>query len=517
MLPRISSFIRESTSVFQPFRPRGIALWSVMLAGGAIFILTGAVERDAASVEIGLTVLEPSTFRWEVERHGIVEPYRSTAVHSECYWTTNILSIVPEGTWVQAGDVVCVMDSADIQDFARAREVLLIKYRGRLDNALHDQKMLASQGDRLLSAADFKYKSAQQQLSAYQSGELPQTIEEMERKLSMLADQTRSAAGEVEQSELLWSMGLINGQAMSKESLDLLGLQQKHDQLSGSLNLLTDFKSPRDNLRLEFTRNNALRNVARTKIKNSLKETKARLTTLSYERTMQIYERYHRRATDSIEACTLRAPCDGQVMHANSWYLKSRGITQIEEGSRVRRQQKIFSIPDRDRIKVSVPIDEALVYKVEQDMPVTVIPAGFDDVEIAGLISTIARYPRVRSRYTPSVKDYWMDVELLPTPEQLAILKLKADVVVRIRLSEDTNVLQVPRDAVTGIAGHNFVYVFDGTELVPRAVELGDASDDYVCVVSGLSIGEQLVTEMTPQHLENLEQTLAADLANHTP
>lgn len=514
MLQYVPSIFRASDSVSSAlFKRRAVALWSVLIAGGAILILTGAVEPNAASVEIGLTVIEPSTFRWEVERHGVVEPYRSTAVHSECHWTTNILSIVPEGTWVQAGDVVCVMDSADIEDYARAREVLLIKYRGRLDNALHDEKMLASQGDRLLSAANFKYETAHQQLTAYQSGTLPQTLEEMERNLSILEDKTRSAADGVEQSEKLWAMGLINGQTMSRESLDLLAMQQKHDQLRGSLNLLTSFKSPRDNLRLEFTSNNALRNVARTKIKNSLAETKARLTTLSYERTMQIYERYYRRAMDSIEACTLRAPCDGQVMHGNSWYLRSRGITQIEEGARVRRQQKVFEIPDRNRIKVSVPIDEALVYCVEQDMRVTVIPAGYDDMEIAGRIVTIAKYPRRRSSYTPNVKDYWMDVELLPTPEQSTILTLKADVNVRITLSEHADALQVPRDAVTGIAGHNFVYVFDGTELVPRAVELGEANDNYVCVVDGLSVGEQLVTKMTPQHLKKLEDTLAAELA----
>ncbi len=507
------SFLRNPASVCRALKRRPIALCSAMLASGTIFMLTGAVEPTAAPVEVGLLLIEPSTFRWEVERHGIVEPYRSTAVYSDCYWTTNILSIVPEGTWVQAGDVVCVMDSAEIEDYARTREVLLIKYRGRLDNALHDEKMLASQGDRLLSAASFKYQTADQELSAYQSGTLPQTLEEMERNLSMLSEKTRTAADGVEQSEKLWAMGLINGQTMSRESLDLLTLQQKHDQLSGNLNLLTNFKSPRDNLRLEFTRNNALRNVARTKIKNSLAETKARLTTLSYERTMQIYERYHRRATESIEACTLRAPCDGQVMHGNSWYLRSRGITQIEEGSRVRRQQKIFEIPDQNRIKVSVPIDEALVYRVEQDMPVTVIPAGYDDMEIAGRIATIAKYPRRRSSYTPSVKDYWMDVELLPTAEQMAILKLKADVNVRITLSEHADTLQVPRDAVTGIAGHNFVYVFDGTELIPRAVQLGEANDEYACVVNGLSAGEQLVTEMTPQHLEKLQETLADDLA----
>lgn len=489
------------------------AVCSILLASAAVFIFTGAVERDSATIDVGLIELKPSTFRFQIERHGVVEPYRSTPVHSECYWSTNILSIVPEGTWVQEGDVVCVLDASDVEDYARSREVLLIKYRGRLDNAMHDEKMLASQGDRLLSAAKYKYENAQQELNEYQGGTLPQQLEEMERNLSMLADQSRAAANGVQQMEQLWAIGLIDGQQMSRESLDCLELQQKHDQLDDKLNLLIDFTSPRNNLKLQFTRNNAMRNVARTQIKNSLAETKARLTCLSYERTMRIYERYHKRATDSIAACTLRAPCAGQVMHGNSWYLRSRGVTLIEEGSRVRRQQRVFEIPDPDRIKVSVPVDESLIYSIEQNMPVTVLPHGHDDLEIAGRVVTIAKYPRVRSSYTPSVKDYWLEVELLPTSEQKELLKLKADVDVRITLSEHVDALQIPRDAVTAIAGLSYVYVFEDGELEPRQVQLGEANEEFVCVLSGLSENERLVTEMTSQHHEKLQKMLTQNLA----
>lgn len=493
------------------------ALCTLLLATASVFVLTGAVDKESATVDLGLSIVEPSTFRREIERHGILEPYKSTVVHSDCYWSTNILSIVPEGTWVQEGDVVCVMDSSDIEDYARSREVLLIKYRGRLDSALHDQEMLASQSDRLLSAAQYKYETAQQEVDEYQGGTLPQQLEEMERNLSILAEQSQAAADEVRQKERLWAMGFINGQEMTQDSLKFMEVQQKRDELDSRLNLLIDFTEPRTNCKLEFTRDNALRNVARTRIRNSLAETKALLTTLSYERTMKIYERYHKRAVDSIAACTMRAPCDGQVMHGNSWYLKSRGITRIEEGAKVRRQQKVFEIPDQNRIKVSVPIDEASIYCVENGMRVTVIPAGFEETEIEGRVISIAKYPRVRSRYTPSVKDYWLDIEVLPTDEQAEILKLKADVNVRIALSENPDAIQIQRDAVTGIAGRNFVYVFDGVELVPRAIELGEANDEFVCVVDGLSPGEQLVTEMTSQHREQLEETLAYELAGESP
>ncbi len=485
---------------------------SSTLLFGCVLLLTGAVDRGIAPVEVGLTQLEPSSFKVEIEQQGIVEPYQSTEVESACYWTTTILSIVPEGTWVQKGDVVCVFDAADVEAYARSREILLIKYRSRLDNALHDQEMRKTTNERRLQAAEYAVEVNSQNLLEYTNGTFPQQMEKMEQNLSMLSQQLQLTDDSVRQTEQLWVMGLVGRREMQSDAFKLLEAEEKHSQLETSLRMLTGFTNERSTLRLEYKKRDAERELVRTTISNGLASTKASLTTLSYERTLRIYERYYRRAIDSIKACTLRAPCDGQVMHGNSWYLQSRGITQVEEGARVRYRQKTFEIPDHGRFKVSVPLPESLIYKVRQDMPVTVKVPGNDDVQINGRISTISKYPRIRSSYTPGLKDYWIEVELLPTDDQRDLLIPKADVMVNIVLSESDDVLQIPRDAVTGIAGHNFVYVFNGRELLPRKVELGEANEQSVRVTGGLSVGEQLVTAMTSQHQAALRETLATDL-----
>ncbi|MEO2026140.1 MAG: HlyD family efflux transporter periplasmic adaptor subunit, partial [Fuerstiella sp.] len=359
----------------------------------------------------------------------------------------------------------------------------------------------------------YAVESNTQSLLEYMDGTFPQQLEKMEQNLSMLSQELQLSDDSLRQTERLWVMGLVGRREMQSDAFELLKAKQKHSQQEASLRMLTGFTNERSTLRLDYKKRDAERDLIRTKIKNGLARTKASLTTLSYERTLRIYERYYRRAIDSIKACTLRAPRDGQVMYGNSWRLKSYGITQIEEGGRVRYRQKIFEIPDHGRFKVSVPLPESLIYKVSQGMPVTVKVPGYDDVRIAGRISMISRYPRLRSSYTPGLKDYWIDVELLPTDEQRDLLKPKADVMVNIVLSEEDDVLQIPRDAVTGIAGHNFVYVFNGRELVARKVDLGEANELSVCVAAGLSVGEQLVTEMTPQHQAALRETLSTDLS----
>ena len=475
-------------------------------------LLTGASERGTGVVEVGLTTVSRSAFIDSIERNGIVEPMNSTPVHSECYWTTNIISIVPEGTSVREGDVVCVLDASDVEAYKQKRELTLLTYRNRLETARHGQAMLKSDNERRLSAAEYRFQTANHDETEYLGGTFPQMVQEMEQKLDLLTESSLSVVDETRHVEKLWAMGMVGTRQMELQALELMNSRETYRKQEARLNLLTNFTYPRSQLKLGNTRTQALRDVNRVQLTNSMAETKSKITILSYEKTLRIYERYYKRAVDSIAACTIRAPRDGQVMYGNSWYLMSRGITQINEGAQVRRQQKIFEIPDPKRMKVNVPLDESLVYRVHQGMPVSVRLAGYEENVIAGEIKKIPRYPRSRGKYSPGVKDYWLEVELLPTEEQREIIKFKSDASVEIVINNIPDALQIPRKAVTGVAGENFVYVFDGKELVPRKVSLGAASPDFVCVEAGLFEGDQLVTEMTPQHQESLREILAASV-----
>lgn len=508
-----------SKSVKQRFQVLGhsasLASLGVLSAVCLIFFgLTGANDKlhSLADSDFGVILLQPENFRLEIERQGLVEPAKSKEVRSECFWRTQILSIVPEGTWVQKGDVVCVLDSAEIEEYARSRESTLIRYRGLLDNALHDEKMQSTSSERTLSAARSKLSAAEEDLLVYTEANFPDSVRKLEDGLQLQNSRLLSLQDDANHAERLWLLGIKTTSEMSRSTLTLMNAEQQRWELQSKLDLLTDFSHPRSSLKLDYSRTNAARNLVRTQLKNSLSATKARLSRLAWERRVRIYEKYHKRALDSIEACTLRAPQDGQVIYGNSWYERSRGITRIEEGKTVRLEQKVFEIPEPRKMKVSVPVDEALVYRVHEGMDVEIVPMGYPEVEVAGRIRSVARYPKARSSYTPETKDYWVDVELMPTDDQFQYLSPKSDVTVGFVLEERSDKLVIPRDAVTGVAGHNFVFVLEDDELVSRRVQLGSANENQVCIQDGLFEGDKLVTSMTEQHQKRLFDALSADL-----
>lgn len=482
----------------------------------AIFLVmtfTGAIDRSTVPVDLTLSRLQPTTFQRKVEMPGVIEPLSSREVISDCLWSTRILSIVPEGTIVSKGDVVCVLDASEIEEYARTRELTLIKYQNRLAREQSEYELLAARNERRLDGARFQEQSSRVALDTYSQGTFPQEVEAMENNLRILAEQSNAAREDLEHAQNLWAQGMVSRREVGERSLRFLQREQQFTNLEAKLRLTNEFTDPRARLRLEYTSNDSKREVLRTEISNSLTETDSRRRQLSYERIVQKYQGYYDRAMESIAACQLKAPCDGQIVLGNSWYLQSRGITQIEEGKTVRYRQKIFEIPDPTRLKVTVRVHESMIHRIHRGMPVLVKLRENDEVEIPGAINWIGKYPQVRSSYTPSVKDYTVDVELLPeTDEQRDVLRPKADVEVAITLVEKRDVLSIPRDAVVGIAGDNFVWAWVDNSMVARQVKLGEANDEVVCIEDGVQPGDQIAIDLTNQHLAALREILAESL-----
>ncbi len=478
-----------------------------------LVVITGAVHRTSNPVELDLFTVAPRDFRMLMDVTGRVEPIRSERVSSECQWSTRILSLIPEGTWVQKGDVVCVLDASEVEEYVRTREVPLIKSRATLDASVQDELLLKSANDRRLSGATFDMKSAALELEQYQNGTHPQQMNRFEQEIYLSHEQLQLAEEEFSQILDLSSQGFTSDRAVAQARFELQKKKEAFRRQQGDRELLTRFTHPRNSMEYEFRKTNAEREVLRTEVANSLAETRAKLTTLSNERRMLIYQRIVANGRRSIEACTMRAPCDGQVIYTNSWNDLSRGQRTVEEGKPVYFQQPIFEIPDTSVYKVTVSVHESLITRIYRGMPVTVRLKGYEQQEIAGEIRHISNYPQPRSRYSPTVLDYQLDVSLNPSDSQKEILRLNMDATVTLTMSDCENALTIPKEAIVSSAGLNFVWVMEDKDIVPRAVQPGDSNDSVVRILDGLSEGDRVATSLTPQQRAALENHLYEQLS----
>ncbi len=447
----------------------------------------------AKPVDRELITIEKAPFKVELTMRGALEPVRTERVISKCRWTVRILSLIPEGTWVQKGDVVCVLDSSAIEDFRRTREVSLFKSTAALETANQQEQLLSVKNERRLSDARNELQAAEMDLMAYSEGSYPNEVEQLEKDIVFNRDRLRTADDDLMFVERMWSLGYANTPAVVAESHKVTAQSEQVRRLEFQKNHLEEFAHPRCDIELKHRLSNSRLNLVRTELANSLGVLRAKLATLSEQRRLAIYERYARTARESIEACTIRAPRDGQVMYCNNWNMRSHGIRSIEEGKKVYFSQPIFEIPNEEHLKISLPLNEALITSVSLGSPVTVRLAEFASLDVRAQVTRISQYPVVRNYFAPDLKEYILDAVLEPRDDQTKFLRSRMEADATLTLFEKRDAISVPEEAITRCAGHSVALIRIGDQYLPCQVQPGEVSDGRVLIESGLREGDQIV------------------------
>jgi HlyD family secretion protein len=123
-----------------------LARWSkvaaaALLLGAAIPGVAVVVQKQTAGVgtqgqnHVPVFEVKPGQLRVTVRAFGSIEAVRTASSYCEVEGAVKILSIVPDGTKVQKGQVVCKLDSGKLEDALIAQDVTVNSARANLQNA----------------------------------------------------------------------------------------------------------------------------------------------------------------------------------------------------------------------------------------------------------------------------------------------------------------------------------------------------------------------------------------------
>ena len=342
-------------------------------------------------------------------------------------------------------------------------------------------------------------------------------MRKLEDDISINEDRMQSIESDLQFAERMWMLGYASRPEVDAESLKATTQSEQLRRLESQKNLLEQFTHPRQDVLMKHRLTNSRLNVIRTELANSLALSRAALAELSDERRLAIYERYARAATDSIKACVLRAPRDGQVLHCNNWNLRSRGIKTIEEGKSVYFSQPIFEIPDQDHLRISLPLNESLITKVAVGKEITVRPVGFETLDVPAEITRISPYPVVRSSFAPDLKEYFLDAVLKPDVVQQEYLRPRMEAEGIVNVFDRPNAISVPKEAVARCGSINVVLMKSGENFLPCQVTPGEVSEGKVLIESGLHEGDQIMAAISDLQRDQLQEQLlrSQDLATN--
>lgn len=362
-----------------------------------------------------------------------------------------IRDLAPEGSRVNAGDVVVRLDTTDLEiELARVRQD-------------HRQAQMD------LQVAEGEYEEAGAEVKAVAEGEGALTVEEARSTLMRAEKKAERLRQEYEHLKPLLDKGFITRDELARTEEQLEDAEEAMTLARRRTDIVVQMSHPREQKRaaLAMSQKAAQLGLVRTR----LGELQIRVDLL---------ERL-------IDGCTIRARGPGLIVYEENLQVNPRRKLRI--GDRVFATQGIVTIPEVSRMQVEASVSESEVHRVAAGQAAEIHVEAFPDLKLTGQVTRVGTLATASPSRPFDDKRFDLVIALDPTTAELRPeMTVRVDVVVGSR----GDVLMVPVTAVFNNQGIRVVYVISPTGTEPRRVELGQSNDRMVEIVAGLREGERV-------------------------
>jgi multidrug resistance efflux pump len=445
----------------------------------------GNVNAQATTASAGGIIQKPTirSFSYVVQKHQPLRPSTATAAvktvnnaqqqgqqqggggrggngmdQMQQQGSTTILEILEEGTPVEAGDVVCRLDSAAFEEELRAQQIRW------------------EQAKSWVAQAEVAYKVAQIELREYRDGVYKQDLELIEQYRQTCVIQLQQA-----QRDYAWEQEMLARNLRTPAQVNSVRNKVERSKIAlreaeGMHNQLVNFSGPK-----------------------VLKEIEAKLASVevdlnaqreSFSREDQRLKRLER----AIANCTLRSPRKGIVVYANESNGWGSVEEQIREGLTVRQNMPIFQVPDPSNLQVRTKINESKVALLHEGTPALIRVDALPETPLRGRVTSVTVIPTPVNGPFSDVKVYYA---LVAVEQGFEGLQNGMSAKVEFLVDERPDVTRVPIHAVRWFDGVPFVATLPDPDRTPQwhPIEVGLLNAGFAEVKAGLEPGQRVVAE----------------------
>ena len=469
---------------------------TVLAAGYAFKNFSGGDGGNGTSPQYVLAEFTEGPFRVQVKDNGNLDSQNNAILDCKIPGTTMIISIIPEGTSVEKGDVVCNLDSSEIEDKIKQQEIDVTSSEAAMLTSKENLDIQIIDNQRDLSAAEIAWKLAKLDLEKYENGEYRQQRNALLGQIKLKEEEVTRAEESLSFSKRMAVKGYRSQSDLEAEQLTLNKVELELAVEKEKLNVLEKYEYIRNIEELKATAKELELEFQRAKKKAEAALTKAKADYESRRLTYEIEKQKLYEYKSYLEYCVLTAPQSGEVVYANSTSsgYKSSGEVLIEEGKILRERQDIIKIPDLDLMMIQSRIHESAIGRVELGQPVIIRVNAFPDTTFNGVVASVSNVPLSGSWPNTDIKEYRVQINLTDEPEIVRQLRPGLSADFEIIVDNRESVPQIPIQSIVNIGKHFFVYKpnFDGFgERVE--VEVGDINDSNVEIKSGLELGDKVI------------------------
>lgn len=453
----------------------GKKLLITLVFGGSTFaglLYSGQLEKygikpdfkamlGAPEVQVVSYKVTKGTLAITVKERGNLESSKNEDVTCEVEGSTTIISILPEGSRVRKGELVCELDSAALKD------------------SLTNQQISVQQAEAAHLNSKLTREVAEIAKDEYLLGTYVQDLRQAEGEKALAETEMYRAKDKLEWTNEMFRKGYISKTNQVAETANLQKATFSKEQAETKIIVLT-----------KYTKRKML-----TDLNSSIE--KARSDELAKAATLNLEKEKENKLKLQIEKCKLFAPNDGLVVYANDpGRFGSSNSAQIEEGAQVRERQSIFRLPDINNMRVNTKVHESQIDRIEKGLKAEIRVDAFPGEKLMGTVESVAPLPDSANFFNSDVKVYTTQVSI-DNPN--ASLRPGMTAQVEILVNELHDVLAVPVQGILQIGGKDYAFVKSGSGWKKTELKIGDTNDQLIEVKSGLTDGAEVA--LAPMNL----------------
>ncbi len=465
----------------------GVAAW---LLWGGPFAQAG--EEDSESAGTDWYVVEPRSFDLTVVASGEIDTSKQVEVRSEVSGRPAILWIVEEGTTVKPGDPLFKLNTEDIDSRIEEIQFKVTSEDNDLIAAQRELEIEVSDAESKQRDAEVKLSLARLDLDRWRQGEVPQRRRELDLALKTAIRQLERTERDLELSQQLYDQSFISLNELEDSEIEEIKARDGLATAKLEQEVYTSFEYVRDERQHQSDVEQAEAELARVLERNASKLNQMRSSVASKSEALRLRKIQLRDLERQRDASDVNAPASGTVIYASSvgpWWQRNNPITP---GREVQENEKVILLPDPEQMIAMLKVHEAWIRKVEVGQPVSVRIDARPGDPVTGQVTVISKTAEAGDRRNRHLRQYSVRIDLPAGFDRT--LKPGMSCSGEIRIGRVDNALAVPVEAIHARDENRFVYVPAGGGQVRRqVVELGEASETLVEVISGLSAGDQVL------------------------
>lgn len=472
--------------------------WLVLIVVAVAAIGAYAVVKrwlaPAAVQDIQLYTVTRKSFPILLTATGELKAANSVEVRSEVEGRATIISLVPEGTHVKQGDLLVELASDEIDEKIRDLEIKETVAAAAYEAAVKELEILKDKNQSEERKAALALDMARLSLEKYRKGESKELRKESEIAVKQAEQELQRAKDYLKDSEELFKEGFITRIERERDEFEAWKAENVLERTGVKAEVLEKWTIPMELQKKESDVEEAEAELERTKKASRASEEKAIAEVNAKKDELGIVRDKLNKAREQKKKTRIVAPADGLVVYyKEDWWDETR----IKTGTQLHERQQIIELPDTSSMKVVVRVHETQIERLKEGLTATITLEGYSGRQYPGKVIKIGTVADSAHRWmNPNTKEYLTEILIEGSTSDL---KPGGTAKVDVLVTQLSDVVAVPVQAVFGKGGKYYVFVDERGNARPVEVEVGLASSEYVEIKKGLDVGQEVRLAITDE------------------